>query len=131
MKYTFQEFIEYGLDRTDNIVNGLPWTFDFYGYSVTHENDDCYLLVKHNRTIRFTKGEIMQFCEKCCDTMNCSIAIVEKEKEVKGKIIKYIGKHAYCNECQHPVFIPEIRDYNLDALDMAYVLYYVRDGKEV
>ena len=32
---------------------------------------------------------------------------------------------------KNPVFIPEIRDYNLDVLDMAYLLYYVRYGEEV
>lgn len=43
-----------------------------------------------------------------------------KEKEIKGRKIKYIGKVAYCDECKEEVFVPEIRDYNLKMLDDAY-----------
>lgn len=47
---TFDEFVAYGKKNTDNIVNGMPWSFEFRGYPITHENDNCYI-------IAFTKGD--------------------------------------------------------------------------
>jgi hypothetical protein len=42
--YTFEEFIKYGIDSGAELVNGMPWTFDFYGVQVTHENDTSYIV---------------------------------------------------------------------------------------
>lgn len=41
---TFEEFVAYGLTNSDSIVDGIPWSFDYKGHPVTHENDECYLL---------------------------------------------------------------------------------------
>jgi hypothetical protein len=41
---TFDEFIEYGKGNGANIVNGMPWSFEYKGLSVTHENDTLYLI---------------------------------------------------------------------------------------
>lgn len=60
------------------------------------------------------------FCEKCRDAVEYNVKTVDKEKEIKGKVIKYIGKVAYCDECKEEIFVPEIRDYNLKELDFAY-----------
>lgn len=60
------------------------------------------------------------FCEKCRDTVEYNVKMVEKEKEIKGKVIKYVGRVAYCDECKEEIFVPEIRDYNLKELDSAY-----------
>ena len=60
------------------------------------------------------------FCEKCRDAVEYKVKMVDKEKEIKGKVIKYIGKIAYCDECKDEIFVPEIRDYNLKELDFAY-----------
>lgn len=60
------------------------------------------------------------FCEKCRDTVEYDVKMVDKEKDIKGKIIKYVGKVAYCDECESEIFVPEIRDCNLKELDAAY-----------
>lgn len=60
------------------------------------------------------------FCEKCRDTIDYHVKMVDMEKEIKGKNIKYVGKVAYCYECDEEIFVPEIRDYNLRELDDAY-----------
>ncbi len=60
------------------------------------------------------------FCEKCRDTVAYYVKTVDKEKEIKGKKFKYIGKVAYCDECKEEIFVPEIRDYNLRMLDNVY-----------
>lgn len=60
------------------------------------------------------------FCEKCRDMVEYYVKTVDKEKEIKGRKLKYVGKVAYCDECEEEIFVPEIRDYNLRALDDAY-----------
>lgn len=56
---TFHEFVKYGLEHTTNIVNGMPWSFIYKGYPVTHENDKCYLVIQSGKTYRFTSDDIL------------------------------------------------------------------------
>ena len=60
------------------------------------------------------------YCEKCRDTREFIVRTIEKDKTIKGRLIKYVGKVAYCQECREEVFSPEIRDYNLNELEAAY-----------
>jgi hypothetical protein len=64
---TFSELVEYGRSHATNIVNGMPWSFDYKGHPIIHENDRCYLIPTlegtHNMTpadmlITGVKGEI-------------------------------------------------------------------------
>jgi hypothetical protein len=41
---SFDEFVEYGINAGGNVVNGMPWSFVYSGHSISHENDDCYLI---------------------------------------------------------------------------------------
>ena len=41
---TFDELVEHGKANGANIVNGMPWSFEYGGHPITHENDDCYLI---------------------------------------------------------------------------------------
>ena len=56
---TFNELIEYGLQHTTNIVNGMPWSFSlvtpFNTLRVTHENDSEYVV----GTTRFNRGNVL------------------------------------------------------------------------
>ncbi len=60
------------------------------------------------------------FCENCRDMVDYSVKAVNKEKTIKGKTIRYVGKEAYCEACKEEIFVAEIRDYNLMQLDTAY-----------
>lgn len=42
--FTFDELVQHGRDNGANIVNGMPWSFQFRGRPISHENDDCYLI---------------------------------------------------------------------------------------
>lgn len=64
---TFDELVEHGKANTTNIVNGMPWSFEYNGHPITHEHDQCYLIptleCTHNMTpddmlITGVKGEI-------------------------------------------------------------------------
>jgi hypothetical protein len=59
--YTFDEFVQYGRDNGANIVGGMPWSFQFHGHAVTHENDARYLICAQpgQRDLRFTPGDVL------------------------------------------------------------------------
>lgn len=57
---SFQEFIDYGKRNTENIYNGIPWSFDFLGRKVTHETDDSYIISSYDGTnLLFTKNQML------------------------------------------------------------------------
>lgn len=56
---TFDELVEYGCIHGGNIVNGMPWSFEYKGQPVTHENDDCYLIPTLEGIMRFDRGNML------------------------------------------------------------------------
>jgi hypothetical protein len=56
---TFEELIEYGKNNGANIVNGMPWSFNYAGQPITHENDECYLIPTLEGTMKFTPGDML------------------------------------------------------------------------
>ncbi|QGH72778.1 MAG: protein of unknown function DUF2829 [Podoviridae sp. ctLUJ1] len=41
---TFKELIQHGIDSGAPLFNGMPWSFQFLGHPVTHENDNCFII---------------------------------------------------------------------------------------
>lgn len=56
---TFEEFVEYGKKNTTNIVNGMPWSFDYKGHPITNENDECYLIPTLEGMCNFTPNDML------------------------------------------------------------------------
>lgn len=56
---TFDEFITYGIKTGGNIVNGMPWSFNYKCHPVTHENDECYLIPTLEGTMQFTPQDML------------------------------------------------------------------------
>ncbi len=56
---TFDELVEHGRCNGANIVNGMPWSFNYQGHPVTHENDDCYLVPTLEGTMKFNRGDML------------------------------------------------------------------------
>ena len=56
---TFDELVAYGLANTSNVVNGMPWSFDYCGHPITHENDDCYLIPTLEGTMKMHRGDVL------------------------------------------------------------------------
>lgn len=52
---TFDELVEYGRNNGANIVNEMPWSFEYMGLPVTHENDECYLI----GSLDFTPNDVL------------------------------------------------------------------------
>lgn len=56
---TFDELVAHGKANTANIVNGMPWSFDYAGQPITHETDGCYLIPTLEGTMKMTRGDML------------------------------------------------------------------------
>ena len=56
---TFDEFIQYGREHGANIVCNMPWSFYYNDHSVTHENDERYLIPTLEGTHNFTPQDML------------------------------------------------------------------------
>lgn len=94
---TFDELVQYGRDNGENIVDGMPWSFKYKGWPISHERDDCYLIPTlegtHNMTpadmlITGVKGEIypckLDIFELTYTHDSSSDKEIEKEIKAKG-----------------------------------------------
>lgn len=56
---TFEALVAHGLANGANVVNGMPWSFNYEGQPITHENDDCYLIPTLEGTMKFQRGNML------------------------------------------------------------------------
>jgi hypothetical protein len=56
---TFHELVEYGKAHGGNIVNEMPWSFEYAGHPITHENDECYLIPTSEGVMQFTPQDML------------------------------------------------------------------------
>jgi putative zinc finger/helix-turn-helix YgiT family protein len=66
--------------------------------------------------------EMKAFCEECRDYVEYQIKEIDRTKEIKGRVIHFTEKIAYCSECGGEIFVSELRDENLAALDSSFRL---------
>jgi hypothetical protein len=58
--WTFDQFVQYGIDAGTPLTNGMPWAFTFHGHPVTHENDQCYVVSDGTaHGLRFTPDNVL------------------------------------------------------------------------
>lgn len=81
---TFGELIAHGLKEleghADMIHNGMPWSFNYQGQPITHENDNCYLIPTLEGTMKFLRGEMLITGVKG-EIYPCKLDIFEKTYE--------------------------------------------------
>jgi hypothetical protein len=56
---TFDDLVEHGRTNGANMVNGMPWSFKYNGHSITHENDQCYLIPTLEGTHNMTPADML------------------------------------------------------------------------
>lgn len=56
---TFDELVEHGRNNGANIVNGMPWSWQYNGHPITHEADDCYLIPTLEGTMKMMRGDML------------------------------------------------------------------------
>lgn len=60
---TFEELVQHGLDNGANIENGMPWSWNYKGHPITHENDRCYLISPFDNN-RMTPDDMLVTTDK-------------------------------------------------------------------
>lgn len=57
---TFEEFVDFGKASGAHLTDGMPWSFSYKGYPVTHENDNLYLISQlGSPCLRFARGDFL------------------------------------------------------------------------
>ena len=56
---TFDELVAHGRASGANIVNGMPWSFQYQGQPISHENDQCYLIPTLEGNMKFTPDDML------------------------------------------------------------------------
>lgn len=57
---TFLEFVEHGLASASYVSDSnMPWSFDYNGHAITHENDKCYLIPTLEGAMKFTPDDML------------------------------------------------------------------------
>lgn len=55
---TFDELVKHGLENGANVNNGMPWSWNYKGHPITHENDQCYLISPYDNN-RMTPNDML------------------------------------------------------------------------
>jgi len=58
-RINFDELIRHGRENGANIVNDMPWSWKINGKSVTHENNNLYLIETVEGSNHFEKGDYL------------------------------------------------------------------------
>jgi len=56
---TFDELVKHGLENGANVVNDMPWSWDYNGHAISHENDECYLIPTLEGTMKMTPNDML------------------------------------------------------------------------
>lgn len=56
---TFEEFIEYGKNHAENLVEGMPWHFEYNGHPVSHDTDVSYAIPTLEGIMMFTPEDML------------------------------------------------------------------------
>lgn len=56
---TFDELVNHGVAAGANIVGGMPWSFNYAGRPISHENDDCYLIPTLEGTMKMGRDDML------------------------------------------------------------------------
>ena len=99
---TFEQLVEYGKKNGGNIIDNMPWSFEYNGHAVSHENNDCYLVPTVKGISKFNRGDMLITgidgeiypCKKhIFDASYSKVSNVERDtKEISGE------KFILCND---------------------------------
>lgn len=81
---SFDELVEYGITHGANIVNNMPWSFEYCGLTVTHERNDCYILSDGWTTTYFIRENLL-VVDESGDVFIIDKNTLEKEYELVGE----------------------------------------------
>ena len=106
---TFEELVEYGKAHTTNIIRGMPWSFEYKGHPITHENDECYLIPTLEGTMKFNKGDMLITGVKG-EIYPCKPDIFQQTYEAAGTTMTTNENRASCAHLEVSYFTVRNRD---------------------
>lgn len=56
---TFDDLVTHGLRAGAHPVRGMPWSFQYAGHRITHEDDDCYLIPTTEGVMRMGRDDML------------------------------------------------------------------------
>lgn len=88
---TFDDLVAHGIKSGAECYDGMPWSFEFAGRQVTHENDKCYLMMTVGGIRKITPDDLL-----VVDGLEISVcpvadvvALARKEKESEFEFLKH------------------------------------------
>lgn len=87
-EYDFDQFVAYGQSVAEHLVEGVPWSFVFETFPVTHENNDTYIIANGSpHGVRFERGQVIHVSAPGAFTINTPLeAVSTGEKPVESVI---------------------------------------------
>ena len=71
---SFDELVQHGIDQGVPVYNGYPWSFDVYGFPVTHENNDQYIV----GDLKLNRGEYLLLEDKSPNYFERNFSIISQ-----------------------------------------------------
>lgn len=56
---TFDELVAYGKAQGVPCWNDMPWSFNYQGHPITHENDNCYLIPTPEGIMQMSRNDML------------------------------------------------------------------------
>ncbi len=56
---TFEELVNHGIASGAKKYNGTPWSWEYNGHAISHENDECYLITTLEGTMQMTPNDML------------------------------------------------------------------------
>ena len=59
---SFDEFVEFGIANGGNVVNGLPWSFEYKGFPITHDcqtGEERYCIPTLEGDLYMTRNDVL------------------------------------------------------------------------
>lgn len=56
---TFDQLVDFGIRNSENLVNGLPISFEYKGYPITLDNYQCYLIPTSEGVMNMTPKDML------------------------------------------------------------------------
>ncbi len=110
---TFEELVAHGLaeiekdpKRKSTVINGMPWSFEYKGHPITHENDNCYIVPTLEGSLHFKRGDYL--------ITGVKGEIYPIKKEIFDETYEIVGK-------EDPDEVRKI------CIDLAYASMHCRD----
>ena len=78
---TFEELVQHGRESSTDTVGRTPWSFNYAGYPITHENDRRYLIPTLEGIMGMTPDDML-ITGINGEIYPCKVDIFEKTYEI-------------------------------------------------